>query len=68
MCNFRDGFFSDYKEEPFVGIFLADKPCLVLRDFDLISRIFIQDFYYFNDRILKLNKKTDPIAAKTCVS
>lgn len=56
--------FRDFKDEPYVGIFLVDKPCLILRDFDLISRVLKQDFYHFNNRIIKIPKKSDPIGAR----
>lgn len=56
--------FSDFKDEPYVGIFLADKPCLVVRDFDLICRILKQDFHHFNNRIVSFSKITDPIGSR----
>ncbi|XP_015114644.1 cytochrome P450 6k1-like [Diachasma alloeum] len=37
-------------DEPYVGFFGFDKPMLMIRDPELIKRIFIKDFDYFKDR------------------
>ncbi|XP_077291891.1 cytochrome P450 6k1-like [Arctopsyche grandis] len=60
--------YNDYKDEPYVGIFMADKPCLLVRDFELVNRVLKQDFQYFNNRILTISKKTDPIGARSLFS
>lgn len=41
----------DYgKGLPYIGIYLFDRPTLILRDPELIKRILIKDFNYFSDR------------------
>jgi cytochrome P450 family 6 len=47
---------------PFVGFFILDKPCLLIRDPKIIKRILINDFQYFYDRNILNNKRDDPIA------
>lgn len=48
--------------QPFVGFFLLDKPCLLLRDPKLIKTILVNDFQYFYDRNVMNNKRDDPIS------
>lgn len=37
-------------EHPCYGIFILHKPCLLLRDLDLIQTMFVKNFNYFEDR------------------
>ncbi|KAJ3654759.1 hypothetical protein Zmor_013927 [Zophobas morio] len=48
-------------KEPVLGFFILDKPCLLLRDPEVIKRILITDFQYFFDRNVLNNKRDDPI-------
>lgn len=45
------------------GIFLFDKPFLVIRDPSLAKRILIKDFRYFTDRSVICDEKYDSIAS-----
>ncbi|KAH8267387.1 hypothetical protein KR026_007197, partial [Drosophila bipectinata] len=45
-----------FEKEPFVGVYLAYKPALVVRDLDLIKTVMIKKFQYFHNRVLQ----TDP--------
>lgn len=49
--------------EPFLGFFICDQPCLLIRDLDLIKTIFIKDFNTFDNRNIAQNFKADPIGA-----
>ncbi|KAK9880002.1 hypothetical protein WA026_008514 [Henosepilachna vigintioctopunctata] len=44
---------------PFVGIFILDKPGLMIKDLDLVRDVLIKDFEYFMDRNLANNEKHD---------
>lgn len=47
----------------YLGFFICDQPCLLLRDLDLIKAIFIKDFNIFDNRNIAQNFKADPIGA-----
>lgn len=38
------------KEMPYVGFYVFDKPCLLVRDRELIKNVLVKDFNYFHDR------------------
>ncbi|CAH1369189.1 unnamed protein product [Tenebrio molitor] len=57
---FSDIYFKTVR--PFIGFFVLDKPCLLLRNPQIIKRILINDFQYFYDRNILNNKRDDPIA------
>ncbi|CAH0557246.1 unnamed protein product [Brassicogethes aeneus] len=39
-------------KEPFFGIYVFNKPCLVIRDPELVKHVLVKDFNYFGDRTL----------------
>lgn len=43
-------FYDQGKGLPYVGFYLLDKPCLMVRDRELIKNILVKDFNYFADR------------------
>ncbi|KAH8237287.1 hypothetical protein KR038_009328, partial [Drosophila bunnanda] len=45
-----------FEKEPFVGVYLAYRPALVIRDLELIKTVMVKKFQYFNNRVLQ----TDP--------
>ncbi|XP_076236988.1 cytochrome P450 6AQ1 [Calliopsis andreniformis] len=45
---------------PYVGIYVFDKPCLVLRDPELIKHVLVKDFNSFTDKYAAVDK-SDPI-------
>lgn len=49
--------------EPFIGIYTAFRPVLLVRDPKLIQSIFIKDFSYFTDRSIHCNEDYDPLSA-----
>lgn len=52
--------------EPFIGIYGAIRPTLLIRDLHLIRRVLIKDFQHFVDRgMLKKKKKIDGVRRKT---
>ncbi|EFA12854.2 cytochrome P450 6j1 [Tribolium castaneum] len=57
---FYDLYYKSTK--PFVGFFILDKPCLLIRDPKLIKKILVNDFQYFYDRNAVNNKRDDPIS------
>ncbi|KAH8277680.1 hypothetical protein KR018_003469, partial [Drosophila ironensis] len=52
--NFHEA--PGFEKEPFVGVYMAYKPALVIRDLELIKAVMIKKFQYFNNRVLQ----TDP--------
>lgn len=53
--------FYNQAKEPFFGIFVFDKPHLIIRSPELIKAILVRDFQYFEDR--NLAKSHDAIVA-----
>ncbi|KAL6424943.1 hypothetical protein ACFW04_009350 [Cataglyphis niger] len=45
-------FHNQAKGQPYVGLFILDKPFLLVRDQELIKNIFVKDFNHFSDRYL----------------
>jgi cytochrome P450 family 6 len=60
--------YREYKDEPYVGIFSFDQPCLVIRDLDIVRDILVKDAQYFIDRFVAFNQKLDPFFGKTMFS
>lgn len=50
MLDYMKKLYSDYKDEPLIGIFAMRTPILVVKDPDLIKNIFLNDFHVFADR------------------
>ncbi|XP_033231386.1 cytochrome P450 6k1-like [Belonocnema kinseyi] len=48
---------------PYVGIYIFDKPYLLLRDPEIIKRVLVQDFHIFSDK-LSHSSKNDNISNK----
>lgn len=46
---FRD-LYNSAKGQPYLGLFILDKPCLLIRDREIIKDVLIKDFNYFCDR------------------
>lgn len=46
-------FYDKGKGLPYVGIYLLDKPGLVIRDPEILKRILIKDFNYFADKLMR---------------
>ncbi|KAJ6639106.1 Cytochrome P450 6k1, partial [Pseudolycoriella hygida] len=54
--------FYNSTSDAFIGIYLALKPSLVIRDTELIQKIFIKDFHHFQDRGITIDEKNDPLS------
>lgn len=50
-------FYEENKNSPYVGIYVFDKPCLLLRDPEIIKRILIKDFNDFSDKLMRSSEK-----------
>lgn len=55
--DFFQNLYKKYPNEKYVGIFLATKPTLVIRDPELIKNIMSTDFYHFYSRAILPHKK-----------
>lgn len=49
--------------EPFIGVFGAFRPTLVLRDPELVRNVLVKDFQHFQDRGVYCDEKRDPLSA-----
>lgn len=47
----------------FFGIFIFDRPCLVVKSPELVKSVLVKDFNYFKDRTMLSDEKCDPLAA-----
>lgn len=45
-------FYDENEDLPYVGIYVLDKPCLLIRDPELLKLILIKDFNYFSDKFM----------------
>ena len=52
-------FYEQCEDSPYVGIYILDKPCLVLRDPEIIKRILMKDFNIFSDKFMRSSEKED---------
>ena len=55
--------YNTYKSEPFIGYFVGNSPTLLAIDPDFIKSVLIKDFNVFAGRGIKINEKTEPLAA-----
>ncbi|KAJ8922670.1 hypothetical protein NQ315_007702 [Exocentrus adspersus] len=53
-----------YEDCPFVGIYRMTKPCILLRDPELVKNVLIKDFQYFLNNDVNIDKKVDPLLAR----
>ncbi|CAH1155385.1 unnamed protein product [Phaedon cochleariae] len=53
--------YREYEGYPFVGIFRATSPALIVRDPDFVKNITVKDFNHFQDNDIHIDKETDPI-------
>lgn len=62
--SFGVNIFELYKQstEPFVGIYMAFKPALLVRDADLTHNMLTTNFSSFHDRGVYCNPKYDPMS------
>lgn len=56
--------YNSFKEEKVIGLWTIFAPIIVIRDLDLLNRIFISDFNYFHSRNFYVNEKEDPLSGK----
>ncbi|KAK5646918.1 hypothetical protein RI129_005382 [Pyrocoelia pectoralis] len=49
--------------EPYFGMFILDKPHLIVKDPEIIKSILIKDFNYFYDRTILSDEKCDSISS-----
>ncbi|XP_017084620.2 probable cytochrome P450 6w1 [Drosophila eugracilis] len=50
-----------FENEPFVGVYMAYRPALIIRDLDLIKTVMIKKFQYFNNRVLQTDPHNDAL-------
>ncbi|CAH1155387.1 unnamed protein product [Phaedon cochleariae] len=57
--------YRKYEGFPFVGIFRATTPVLLVRDPDFVKKIIVRDFKHFQDNDVEVDKDVDPVYAGT---
>ncbi|PNF20303.1 Cytochrome P450 6a2 [Cryptotermes secundus] len=55
--------YDEFPEEPFVGTYELTKPMLIIRDPELIKRVTVKDFSYFQDRGVPVNEELEPLGS-----
>ncbi|XP_037728455.1 probable cytochrome P450 6w1 [Drosophila subpulchrella] len=50
-----------FETNPFVGVYMAYRPALVIRDLDLIKTVMIKKFQYFNNRVVQTDPHRDAL-------
>lgn len=57
--------YAKYQNQPYFGIYLFNRPALVLRDPKLIKNVLIKNFSKFPDRSFTIDKSADMIACSS---
>ncbi|KAG8326346.1 heme binding [Homalodisca vitripennis] len=55
--------YKKYKKEKIVGIFQFSKKSVLIIDRDLLRKVLVKDFEYFDDKSLHYNKELEPLTA-----
>ncbi|ALC42669.1 Cyp6w1 [Drosophila busckii] len=50
-----------FEKEPLVGVYMVNRPGLVVRDLELIKTVMIKKFNYFTNRVLATDPHRDPL-------
>nr|WET52718.1 cytochrome P450 [Phaedon brassicae] len=56
--------YRKYEGYPFVGIFRATTPALLVRDPDFVKNVLVKDFKNFHDNDIHIDKEVDPIMGR----
>ncbi|KAL6437259.1 hypothetical protein ACFW04_005052 [Cataglyphis niger] len=48
--SFMKDLYDQAKGLPYIGFFIFDKPCLLVRDREIVKNVLVKDFNYFADR------------------
>ncbi|XP_046382409.1 cytochrome P450 6k1-like [Ischnura elegans] len=51
-------------EKKYVGIYVGNQPCLLVKDLDIMRQIFIKESNTFMDRAFEIDEDVDPLNAK----
>lgn len=57
-------FYNQYKKDPYVGIYIVDKPTLLIIDPNIIKSILVTNFLDFSDKFMKSSSK-DPLSNRS---
>ncbi|KAF5283744.1 hypothetical protein FQR65_LT02638 [Abscondita terminalis] len=63
--SISDLLYDYYKKfkHPFFGMFIFDKPYLIIKDPNLIKAVLVKDFNYFSDRCILSDEKCDSVSS-----
>lgn len=50
-------------DSPYFGIYVCAKPVLLILSPELLKKVFVEDFEYFNRRVFYYHEKNDPLSA-----
>lgn len=63
-CMFTDLYeHSDAQNEPYVGIYIFNRPGVLIKDLELIKKVLIKDFNNFSNRFARMNPHNDPLGS-----
>ncbi|XP_076763615.1 uncharacterized protein LOC143431015 [Xylocopa sonorina] len=62
LCDYTKDIYTEYKDEPMIGMYLWRTPVLLLRDRELIKDVLIRDFSNFADRGFPVVEKVEPLS------
>lgn len=55
--------YQEWKQHPFVGVYLLYNEALIVNDLDLIKTVLVKDFSHFTDHGLEFDIKVNPLIA-----
>lgn len=62
QAEFTKDIYDETKKHRVTGIYMFNKPFLVVNDLDLVRNVLTKDFMSFHDRGIFCNEKTDPLS------
>ncbi|XP_043471112.1 cytochrome P450 6k1-like [Leptopilina heterotoma] len=62
--NIIKNYYDQHKKDPYVGIYIVDKPTLLIIDLNIIKSILVTNFLDFSDKFMKSSSK-DPLSNRS---
>ncbi|KAI4457635.1 cytochrome p450 [Holotrichia oblita] len=59
-----ESIYRNFPDQPYVGVYVVNRPGLLIRDPDLIKSVTQQNFSHFHNNELLIDEKVDPIFGK----
>lgn len=62
QADYLKSIYDTYSNEPVIGVFMWNKPVLVVKDLDIIKDVLIKSFLDFADRGVRIHEDIDPLS------